>query len=88
MRSRSVHLYRVSHDGRGNWTVTRPGFPNERRHFPADDETTPPQAQEGIGESAGSPKSVSSALPSPVNTMTDREKYDADVRRSYPDLSR
>lgn len=81
LRSRTAHIYRISHDGLGNWTATRPGS-NWRLYFPADD-GAPPQAQNRISESARASKPE----PTPGNALTPAEKYAAEVRSSYVNLS-
>lgn len=85
VRTRAAHLYRASHDERGNWTVTRPGSA-ERRFFPADDGTQPqPYGGTGGGDTTSSARSAA-ALP-PVKTLTPAEKHAAEVRSSYVNLS-
>lgn len=80
VRARVAHLYRISHDGRGNWTVTRPGS-NERLYFPAAPAPVPAVAQPP--EPASRP-----AIPQPAaKRLTSAEKYAAEVRSSYGNLS-
>lgn len=84
VRARSAHLYRVFHDGRGNWTVTRPGSA-ERLYFPADDCGTPPQPFGPNRVEPAGPGPVPKVCP--VQTMTPAEKHAAEVRSSYVNLS-
>lgn len=79
-----MHLYRVFHDGRGNWTVTRPGS-DERRYFPADD-SAQPQPHDGSGSDETFKSAPAPSLP-PVKTLTPAEKHAAEVRSSYVNLS-
>lgn len=84
VRSRSAHLYRVSQDGRGNWTVTRPGT-KDRLYFPADDSASPPQDK--TSEGAEVPKPTPPARLSPVKALNDSERYALEVRNSWVNLS-
>lgn len=84
VRARAAHLYRVIHDGRGNWTVTRPGS-DERRYFPADDGTQPQPYRETGGDDTS--KSASALSRPTMKTLTPAEKHAAEVRSSYVNLS-
>lgn len=83
--AREAHLYRASHDGRGNWTVTRPGsYKDKPVHFPADDAISPALTQ---GITTG--EQVPELAPSPLSAkaMTPAEQHAAEVRSSYVNLS-
>lgn len=86
LRCGQAHLYRVSHDGRGNWTVARPGS-KERLYFSSNLDTpaAPPLCQTDGGAEALAP--ARPAAPPPAKELTPAEKHAAEVRSSYINLS-
>ncbi|CDX34236.1 hypothetical protein MPLSOD_20039 [Mesorhizobium sp. SOD10] len=80
--------YRVSHDGRGNWTVTEPGAYNDKPiYFPADDPGTPSSEADGNAARGVQAAPLEDAQASTAAPLSPAEKHAAEVRGSYPDLS-
>lgn len=84
VRAGEAHLFRISHDGQGNWRVSRPGS-DQRLYFPADLDTRPDQ--DGPARVGEVPEPAQSARGLPIIPPTDGEKYAAEYRSSFPNLS-
>lgn len=94
--ARTAHLYRASHDGRGNWTVTEPGaYKDKPLYFSADDPSFNMGVNDAEGVQRGPPRNAQVLASTDLSlkqvslrpATSHADQWDAAVRGSHPDFS-